>query len=109
LTTHTRSRSPASRQVSEQGEPISRLNGFEKWPECSTTRPMPSQTLRTTRSTTASATSPWARWPHHSSTSVAARRDSGRPCSGCSSVAVSAAMPASAASAPAIVPWMPFG
>ena len=34
-----------------------RMNGFAKWPECSTIRPMPSHTRRCTRSTTSSRTS----------------------------------------------------
>ena len=33
LITHMRSRSPASRHLSEQGVPMSRLKIFEKWPE----------------------------------------------------------------------------
>ena len=70
LITQTRSFSPASRHCSEQGVPMSFLKIFEKWPEWRTIRPMPCQTRSATRSTIASATSPWALWPHQVSTSV---------------------------------------
>ncbi|MNT57812.1 hypothetical protein D3C72_1952140 [compost metagenome] len=58
LIAQSRSRSPASRHLSAQGVPISRLKIFEKWPECRTISPMPSQTRRATRSTTSSLTAP---------------------------------------------------
>ena len=51
-----RSRSPASRQRREQGVPMRRMKGFEKWPECRTMRPMPSWTRWATRSAVASST-----------------------------------------------------
>jgi hypothetical protein len=41
LIAQSRSRSPASRQRSAQGAPMSRLKGFEKCPEWSTIRPIP--------------------------------------------------------------------
>ena len=56
LTTQRRSRSPASRHLSEQGVPINPRKTFEKWPEWRTMRPMPSQTRRRTRSTISSDT-----------------------------------------------------
>ena len=63
LITQMRSRSPASRHFSEQGVPISLRKIFEKWPECSTISPMPSQTRFCTRSTMASLTLPWRSGP----------------------------------------------
>ncbi len=73
FTVQTSSRSSASRHRRLQLVPIRRLNGFDRWPEWRTTRPIPSSTRCWTAAATSSATSSWKRWPHQVSTSVVSR------------------------------------
>ena len=94
LIAQSRSRSPASRQRKLQGVPISRLKTFEKWPEWSTIRPMPSWTRWATRSTMASSTRAVRLVaPPEQHVDVRRAASCGRPFSGWSSVAVPASMP----------------
>ena len=87
-TVQTSSRSFSLRQRRVQLVPISLPKILDQCPECSTSSPIPDSTWRCTRSTTSSATSACAAWPHQTRTSVAASTSSVRPCSGSSRVTV---------------------